>query len=69
MFASGSPFNKVEINGKTLYPGQGNNCYIFPGIGLAATACNMKHITDEFFLIAAQVNKSCSRNSYIDKEF
>lgn len=54
VFASGSPFSKVELNGKTFYPGQGNNCYIFPAIGLAAVACSFKHITDEFFLIAAQ---------------
>ena len=55
MFASGSPFNKVELNGKTFYPGQGNNCYIFPAIGLACVACDVKHVTDEFFLIAAEV--------------
>lgn len=54
VFASGSPFNKVELDGKTFYPGQGNNCYIFPAFGLAAASCNIKLIHEDFFLVSAE---------------
>lgn len=54
VFASGSPFNKVEYKGKSFYPGQGNNCYIFPAVGLATIACQIKNIPDEIFIIASE---------------
>ena len=54
IFASGSPFNDVSIGDKIFKPGQGNNAYIFPGIGLGAVACNVKIINDDMFLVAAQ---------------
>ena len=54
LFACGSPFAPVQYNGTTLVPRQGNNSYIFPGLGLGAIACGAKHITDEMFLAAAQ---------------
>ena len=54
VFASGSPFGIVEYNGKFFKPGQGNNAYIFPGIGLGAIVCNAKLITDDMFLVAAK---------------
>lgn len=54
IFASGSPFPPVEISGKTLVPGQGNNVYIFPAIGMAVFATEATRITDEMFIVAAR---------------
>jgi malate dehydrogenase (oxaloacetate-decarboxylating)(NADP+) len=54
IFASGSPFGPHTCNGKTLKPAQGNNAYVFPGIGLGAVACRARTLPDELFLVAAR---------------
>jgi malate dehydrogenase (oxaloacetate-decarboxylating)(NADP+) len=65
IFAGGSPFGPVEVNGKILRPGQSNNAYIFPGIGLGAVVANATRITDDMFLAAARTLAGTLRESDI----
>jgi len=59
IFAAGSPFEPVTYNGKTYIPGQGNNVFIFPGVGFGAWAVGAREIPDDFFLEAAKELASC----------
>ena len=54
IFTSGSPFGRVVHDGREFHPGQGNNAYVFPGVGLGAIACGARRVTDRMFLAAAR---------------
>ena len=54
LFACGSPFDPVTVEGRTHVPRQGNNSYIFPGVGLGLIACGARRAVDEMFLAAAR---------------
>ena len=54
VFASGSPFGTVVVESQTFEPGQSNNAYIFPGVGLGAVATGARLVTNEMFYAAAR---------------
>jgi malate dehydrogenase (oxaloacetate-decarboxylating)(NADP+) len=54
IFASGSPFDPVTYQGKRHVPTQGNNAYIFPGLGLGAVVSRARHVTDDMFYVATR---------------
>jgi len=66
IFASGSPFDPVEINGETKVPGQGNNAYIFPGLGLGALLAKATRINDAMLIAAADKLAACVSEKQID---
>jgi malate dehydrogenase (oxaloacetate-decarboxylating)(NADP+) len=53
LFACGSPYSPVTLDGRTFVPRQGNNSYIFPGVGLGVIASGARLVTDEMFMAAA----------------
>ena len=53
LFACGSPFDPVTLEGRSYVPRQGNNSYIFPGVGLGVIVSGSSRVTDEMFMAAA----------------
>ncbi|KAG6665214.1 hypothetical protein I3843_02G123900 [Carya illinoinensis] len=74
IFASGSPFAPVEYNGKVFVPGQSNNAYIFPGLGLGLIMSGAIRVHDDMLLaaseaLAAQVSQENFANGLIFPPF
>jgi malate dehydrogenase (oxaloacetate-decarboxylating)(NADP+) len=67
IFASGSPFAPVRWQGKELVPGQGNNAYIFPGVGLGVVASGSRRVPEEMFAIAARTLAAQTTQADLDR--
>ena len=67
LFACGSPFDPVELDGRRFVPRQGNNSYIFPGVGLGAIASGTRLVTDEMFMAAARTLAQLVSDSDIEQ--
>jgi malate dehydrogenase (oxaloacetate-decarboxylating)(NADP+) len=63
LFASGSPFDAVTVGGKHFVPRQGNNSYIFPGVGQGVVAVRASRVTDEMFMTAARTLAACTSDA------
>jgi malate dehydrogenase (oxaloacetate-decarboxylating)(NADP+) len=56
LYAAGVQFPDVTVNGQTFHPGQANNFYIFPAVGLATYVAQPRRLTDACFIVAAEAS-------------
>ncbi len=66
LMSTGSPFPPVEYNGRVLQVSQGNNVYVFPGVGLAAIITGAKQVTDSMFAAAANALAGQVSEEYLE---
>lgn len=69
LVATGSPFPPVDVGGRTVHIGQGNNAFIFPGLGLGTLASGARVISDEMIAAAAAELARCMRSDDLDKGY